>query len=524
MMFLISLLIASSYAISIPFRRADPPHSTTVEVNPTNTTTYAFSHAKNLEYTATIYVNGVPFEVVLDTGSSDLWIDTKGVDVPGLLYTGTNASVSYVDGSVSPGQIDVANVTLGAFTVENQAFINSPGSNVTLPGYWNGLLGLGGPQASEIWSALEQANSSYSGNHFLDNVFSFYPGEPNFITFLLSRSELGITAGGVFTIAEVDGNHTNITEAPPLNVLSPSFPQWATSMDGIRINGELVNGHSLLAQNLSSSLENKTLVILDTGTSGVGAPPYYVDALYKNIPGAVFHDVIEGYEDRSSGYLLPCDTKINASMVFGDREFPIHPIDLIDVTFAANGTFTCFGAFTYIKPGSLDFLLGDTFLRNVYSLFDYGNWTTVGDGTPFMQILSTTDADSAWAEADSMMLNRILQFENNYQATVSTGPTASSSPTSTANAGLRLGGALADTETSSSTNVDISGLMRSTYIIMGLVAVLVVLLIAVAVLAVREANKGYKRVLSVWPPTGSGKRAQSSSLESYWSPYTENGE
>lgn len=36
-------------------------------------------------------------------------------------------------------------------------------------------------------------------------------------------------------------------------------------------------------------------------------------------------------------------------------------------------------------------LLGDGFLRNVYSLFDFGNWTAVGTTNPFMQILSVSD-------------------------------------------------------------------------------------------------------------------------------------
>ena len=35
-----------------------------------------------------------------------------------------------------------------------------------------------------------------------------------------------------------------------------------------------------------------------------------------------------------------------------------------------------------------DLILGDTFLRNVYALFDYGNWTRADDGPPFVQLLS----------------------------------------------------------------------------------------------------------------------------------------
>ena len=33
-------------------------------------------------------------------------------------------------------------------------------------------------------------------------------------------------------------------------------------------------------------------------------------------------------------------------------------------------------------------VLGDTFMRNVYSLFDFGNFAKVGDSNPFIQLLS----------------------------------------------------------------------------------------------------------------------------------------
>jgi len=41
-----------------------------------------------------------------------------------------------------------------------------------------------------------------------------------------------------------------------------------------------------------------------------------------------------------------------------------------------------------------DLVLGDAFLRNVYASFNYGDTST----PPFVQLLSTTDPDAAWAE------------------------------------------------------------------------------------------------------------------------------
>lgn len=60
------------------------------------------------------------------------------------------------------------------------------------------------------------------------------------------------------------------------------------------------------------------------------------------------------------------------------------PLRMAKVSFS----FACH--LTEIKFVCVDFLLGDSFLRNVYSLYDFGNWTTAGTDGPFMQILSVS--------------------------------------------------------------------------------------------------------------------------------------
>lgn len=37
-----------------------------------------------------------------------------------------------------------------------------------------------------------------------------------------------------------------------------------------------------------------------------------------------------------------------------------------------------------------DSVLGDAFMRNVYALFSFGNWSTVGAQPPYMQLLSVS--------------------------------------------------------------------------------------------------------------------------------------
>ena len=130
------------------------------------------------------------------------------------------------------------------------------------------------------------------------------------------------------------------------------------------------------------------------------APPAYVEAMY-NVTGSVF--------DAESGFwVVPCETQINVSMVFGRDTFPVDPLDLISPAGTDDdGNVICVGVFQnapansgvgqyirYYTPfyihvqGRLDFILGDTFMRNVYSLFDFGNFAKVGDSDPFIQLLS----------------------------------------------------------------------------------------------------------------------------------------
>lgn len=81
-------------------------------------------------------------------------------------------------------------------------------------------------------------------------------------------------------------------------------------------------------------------------SSPATAPPYYVDAIYANITGAVF-------DRQSNSYTLPCDTPVNVSMVFGNYTYPMHPIDLTVPSFVAdNGTVYCQGAFSYTPDGA----------------------------------------------------------------------------------------------------------------------------------------------------------------------------
>ncbi|RDX52203.1 hypothetical protein OH76DRAFT_1480817 [Lentinus brumalis] len=93
-----ALLASSATTDSFAERRASTSYPVSVSRSG-SAEGFGFSHAANDEYTATIYVNGVPYQVILDTGSSDTWIDPLaigGIVPPNLIQTGINSSTTYV--------------------------------------------------------------------------------------------------------------------------------------------------------------------------------------------------------------------------------------------------------------------------------------------------------------------------------------------------------------------------------------------------------------------------------------------
>lgn len=88
------------------------------------------------------------------------------------------------------------------------------------------------------------------------------------------------------------------------------------------------------------------------------------------------------------------------------QEIPIHPLDLTQLNNGTNGddeTVTyCSSTFgTLGSDSDQDMLLGDSFLRNAYSLFDYGDFTgEEGDqvANAYAQVLALTDPSDALAD------------------------------------------------------------------------------------------------------------------------------
>ncbi|KAI0652499.1 aspartic peptidase domain-containing protein [Trametes meyenii] len=536
------LSVSAVYAFRVPIEtfghrshapRQDGTHSVSASRVSGNSAAFNFSHASDQEYTITLKVNGVPFQLVLDTGSSDTWIDPmpQGVEPTGMYYTGKNSTTSYADGTVSSGPIMLADLDFGPYHISNQAIMVSY-NGTPAPNLFQGIVGIARTASSEVHGILSNG-TPYADNARppLINIFESLKDQPNYITFLLGRDEIGISAGGVFTVSELVAEYAAVTSAQKLEVFG-SFG-WLTTLDGLYVNGQLLNGHSSQKQVVEQVLnitfpEGTTLAELDTGTSYVRGPKYYVDAIYKDIPGAFLTNNADGA--NGYGYVVPCDTKLNISFVLNGQQYPMHPIDVTVAKVADNGTVYCNGAFS-ANPGGVDYqegstqdwLIGDSFLRNVYSLWDYGKDTDPTDGKAYMQLLSILDPDAAWAEVDELLSKRTAAHQSFFSATHGVKPTTTQyawtgstsmvsvtaadnkqtfvpvSPSSTTTSTLqRIAGALSegDVTTSRIDGARLEGLICDTNVIIGLLAGVLVMLLVVMTFMVRAGriNKAYRAI------------------------------
>ena len=151
---------------------------------------------------------------------------------------------------------------------------------------------------------------------------------------------------------------------------------WEIPLDDISVNGK------------SLGLTGRT-VILDTGTSLTIIPQEDVRVIYNAIPGS---------SDQGNGiFYLPCKSHDVVSVTFSGRRWDISPGDLVDpsssytngycpgnlvggytgmdfIIFMVKIYFTthCSQIYTFniITGPPTQWVLGDTFLKNVYSIFD----------------------------------------------------------------------------------------------------------------------------------------------------------
>ncbi|KAK3903855.1 acid protease [Staphylotrichum tortipilum] len=165
----------------------------------------------------------------------------------------------------------------------------------------------------------------------------------------LNRDSDGVNDGQV-TFGAVDKSKftgdISYTDVPPDQ---KAKGVWAIPMGGLSINGK-------------SAGITPQLAYIDTGTSFIFAPPKDLEAVFKLVPGSTAYDSGGGYVT----YQVPCDTKTPIEVAFSGVTYQIPAQDWV----ARNNETSCVSRVYGYAVNNNTWLLGDTFLKNVYSVFD----------------------------------------------------------------------------------------------------------------------------------------------------------
>ncbi|GJE94330.1 acid protease [Phanerochaete sordida] len=360
-------------------------------------------------YQVNITLGGQQFTVQLDTGSSDLWVYAPGLDIKISNDSQLRGNITYGTGSVE-GPIQFAELQVGEYSVPAQAFINAATLGANTPPGLVGILGIGfdSDNGSVVDDTLHTAwgENNTLGRTVMSNILAGNSSLAPFYDIALARAldieqTDGETAGGAFVIGYHDPQYAAVAQAPQIARVVDD--RWAGYLDGMAVNGVNI---SFPPSSVDGTPAGKLVALFDSGTSDLVIPGVIADAVFAQFEGAI---------KVNATWYVPCYSGANVTFSAGGQDFAVHPLDLSRVftwtSTTPDGietTFTlCQAAFedATVEFGTLpgfDLVLGDVFLKNVLTSFNYGQNNREGD-TPgmsgsFMQLLSTTDQDDAWVD------------------------------------------------------------------------------------------------------------------------------
>ncbi|TFK47449.1 acid protease [Heliocybe sulcata] len=335
----------------------------------------------------------VSYNVILDTGSSDLWLASSSCTTCATASGATTASASsnsiplfdpsssstfknlttpfsiqYASGEAS-GSLGQDTVQMAGFQVTSQTFGVCDEANGVLTSPLSGLMGL-------AWQSL----ASSKATPFWQTLASSGQWDSGVMGFFLTRygndtHSSNEEPGGQFTMGYLN-NSLYTGDIDYQGVVSNDVAYWTLPLSSLNVQGQSVS--------LPTSGQDMYAAI-DTGTTLIGGPSDVVQSIYANIEGAqAGTGSWEGY------WLYPCSTQVQSSLAFGGQSWSISPADFEHTPIDNTGE-TCVGAFFEVSTGSSTpgWIVGDAFLKNVYTSFRYSP-AAVG----FAQLASTATSQN----------------------------------------------------------------------------------------------------------------------------------
>ncbi|KIL59543.1 hypothetical protein M378DRAFT_26952 [Amanita muscaria Koide BX008] len=290
------------------------------------------------------------FLINFDTGSADLWVPSSSCtdsacsakhkynagDSSTSHQKSGSFSIKYPDGSSVSGPIYTDTVTIAGITATDQYF--SPATTVSTnfdnePN--DGILGL-------AFRSLSNINQ----NPFFNTAFEQGTVASNSFGLKLATSGSELFLGGA--------NNNLYTGSIESHSISSSSGFWQIGGASAYVNGnQAVSGFE---------------TVIDSGTTIMYGPPSDVKTFYSNVPGSTLFDSENGF------YSFSCDSVPSVSFSWGGKNWAISPSNF-SLGETSAGSKQCVGALSGkdLGLGKNIWLLGDSFMQNVYSVFDFGS-------------------------------------------------------------------------------------------------------------------------------------------------------
>jgi len=284
---------------------------------------------------------GKPMYLLLDSGAASTWVmgstcksdaclihDTFGpADSKTLKEDTKGFSITYGTGRVS-GKLARDTLSIAGVTMEMMFGLANDTSYDFTHFPFDGILGLSmSTGVTDSFMGLLAEKKAINTRVFSVN---------------LGRSSDGINNGQI-TFGGVD-QAKYMGEIAYTAVSPKANGDWAIPMDDISFNGKSVGITGRLAY-------------IDTGTSHMFGPESDVATLHKNVPGAASSDKVS--------YTVPCNTDKPIALTFSGIQYTISSKDWIS---KRDGL--CYSNIYGHEVVKGSFLMGDAFLKNVYTVFD----------------------------------------------------------------------------------------------------------------------------------------------------------
>lgn len=298
------------------------------------------------------------FQIILDTGSSDLWVeDSKCAACEGDKYDETksstfkannaNFSISYGSGDAE-GRLATDTVAMGGQSVTEQTFaiVDSTTPNL-ISASLSGIMGLAFPALAYSKATPWWQNASGSWG---EKLFAFYMKRYRDV----EGAQKTEADGGLATFGYLD---SSIYTGDVTYVDVASNPQyWQIPMASVSMQGTTVD------------LGSSNQVAVDTGTTLIGGPADIVKAIYAAIPGS---RAMTG--EYANYYEYPCTTDIDLKLTFGGYTIEIGNGDFNLGHYSEDQSLCTGGVFvqTLSAASPVQWIVGATALKNAYTVFRY---------------------------------------------------------------------------------------------------------------------------------------------------------